>query len=191
MGREFELKYRADVRKLDAIQEKFGSFAEISMQTAYFDTPGGDLRKRRWTLRRRYENGTSVCTLKIPRPDGSRGEWETDSGDILGAVPTLCKLGAPEELEFLTMDGVTEVCAARFTRLAKPLEIPGATVELALDRGLLLGGGKNLPFCEVEVELKSGDEAAAVGFARGLAQEFGLAPEMKSKVQRAMELAQL
>ena len=63
-----------------------------------------------------------------------------------------------------------------------------ATVELALDEGTLMGGGKTLPFAEMEVDLKSGEEAAATAFAEALAQEFNLTPEPKSKAQRAMEL---
>ena len=63
-----------------------------------------------------------------------------------------------------------------------------ATVELALDEGTLMGGGRTLPFAEMEVELKSGEEAAATAFAEALAQEFNLTPEPKSKAQRAMAL---
>lgn len=189
MGREFELKYRANATIIDGIREKFGEFEVISMETAYYDTPDGDLRNRRWTLRKRMENGKSVCTLKTPLPDGSRGEWETECGSIENAISELCKLGAPKELHILTEKGLVQSCGARFTRLAKTLEIENATVELALDQGCLIGGGKELPFAEVEVELKSGSEAAAVVFAERLAKEFGLIPEPKSKVQRALELA--
>ena len=189
MGREFELKYRAEGAKIAALRAKFGEFTAFTMETAYYDTPAGDLNRLRWTLRRRYENGKSVCTVKTPAADGSRGEWETKCTDILDAVPELCKLGAPQELATMTADGVAQVCAARFTRLAATLEIENATVERALDEGVLLGGGKELPFAEVEVELKAGSEAAAVAFAESLAKEFGLTPEPKSKVQRAMELA--
>ena len=139
-------------------------------------------------LRRRYENGTSVCTLKTPLPDGSRGEWETPCNDIAAAIDELCKLGAPEDLLTLTESGLTEACAARFTRLAKRLTLERCTVELALDEGALMGGGKTLPFAEVEVELKSGEEAAATAFAEALAQKFNLTPEPKSKAQRAMAL---
>ncbi len=135
------------------------------------------------------ENGKSVCTLKTPLPDGSRGEWETECGSIENAISELCKLGASKELHTLTEKGLVQSCGARFTRLAKTLEIENATVELALDQGCLIGGGKELPFAEVEVELKSGSEAAAVVFAERLAKEFGLIPEPKSKVQRALELA--
>lgn len=191
MGREFELKYRADSREIAAIVSSLGDFSEITMETAYYDTPEGALGSRRWMLRRRYENGKSVCTLKTPLPDGSRGEWEVPCAGIEDAIPELCKLGAPEALAALTCGGVTEICAARFTRLAKHLAPDGCTVELALDQGVLLGGGKELPFAEAEVELKSGDEAAAAAFAAELARKFGLTPEKKSKAQRAMELAGL
>ena len=189
MGREFELKYRADGAKLAAIRAKFGGFVSISMETAYYDTPGGDLASRRWTLRRRLENGTSVCTLKTPLPDGSRGEWETGHDAIEAAIPELCKLSVSTDLPLLAGKGLVQTCAARFTRLAATLEAGGAAVELALDQGVLLGGGRELPFWEVEVELKDGSDAAAVAFARALAAEFDLTPEPKSKVQRALALA--
>jgi len=188
MGREFELKYRATPEKIAAIREKFGDFVPIQMMTAYYDTPDGTLSRRRWMLRRRMENGKSVCTLKTPLPDGSRGEWEVVSGDIAAAIGQLCQLGAPGELFSLTGEGVVEVCAARFTRLAAKVEGPGCDLELALDQGSLLGGGKELPFAEVEVELKSGSEIMAVAFAENLAKEFDLTPEPASKAQRAMKL---
>ena len=62
-------------------------------------------------------------------------------------------------------------------------------MELALDQGCLMGGGKEIPLCEVEVELKSGDEAGAVAFARQLARDYGLQPEENSKFRRALALA--
>ena len=82
-----------------------------------------------------------------------------------------------------------ETCSARFTRLAKQIEVPGGKVELALDQGVLIGKGKELPFAEVEVELKEGSDDVAADFAKALAEEFGLIPESKSKFVRAMALA--
>ena len=190
MGREFELKFRADEAKIAAIREKYGTFAAIAMETAYYDTPNRTLSPLHWTLRRRYENGKSVCTLKTPAPGGARGEWETECDDILTAIPELCDLGAPIQLMALTVGGVEQVCGAKFTRLAKTLEPEGCTVELALDRGCLMGGGQEMPLCEVEVEYKGGSEEAAVAFAETLAAEFGLTPETGSKYRRALALAQ-
>mgnify|MGYP003297594623 CR=1 FL=1 len=59
MGREFELKYRADAEKIAAIREQYGDFTSISMETTYYDTPGHALGDLHWTLRRRMENGVS------------------------------------------------------------------------------------------------------------------------------------
>lgn len=143
MGREFELKYRADSGMIAAVRAAFGDFSEIRMETVYYDTLDAALSRRRWMLRRRYENGTSVCTLKTPLPDGSRGEWETPCDDIGLAVKELCKLGAPEDLLPLTAGGLTGVCSARFTRLAKQIVLERCTVELALDEGALMGGGED------------------------------------------------
>nr|MBQ8244601.1 CYTH domain-containing protein [Oscillospiraceae bacterium] len=189
MGREFELKYRADASQLAAIREAFGAFRSISMETTYYDTPDHALGDLHWTLRRRMENGRSVCTVKTPEKNGARGEWEAECDSIEDAVPLLCRLGAPEILPRIIEYGLVPACGARFTRLAKEIPLDGCRVELALDQGALMGGKRELAFAEVEVELKSGSEQAAAAFAKALAVRFGLVPEPKSKVQRALELA--
>ena len=91
---------------------------------------------------------------------------------------------------------------ARNTRLTvkqnscmpRPLAAEIATVdgmaELALDSGILLGGNREIPLCEVEVELKSGSEGAAIALARELADNYGLKEENKSKFRRASALAE-
>ena len=189
MGREFELKFRADTAAIEKIREKYGEFTPISMETTYYDTFDLKLSMHRWTLRRRMENGASVCTFKRPHENGGRGEWEVECPNIMDGVMKLCQSGADVELMRCTAGGLMEVCGARFTRLAKTLDVPGATVELALDQGVLIGRGKELPFAEVEVELKAGTDEAAVTFATALAEEFGLTEEPKSKFVRAMTLA--
>ncbi len=62
-------------------------------------------------------------------------------------------------------------------------------MELALDRGVLTGSGREKPLCEVEVELKSGDQEAADAFAQELVRQFSLKPEQASKQARALALA--
>ena len=189
MGREFELKYGATEEILKAVEEKYGGFAPISMETTYYDTPDRALAARHMTLRRRMENGVSVCTVKIPLADGSRGEWEILWQDPMTMAAALCDAGAPKELAEWTRGGIAAVCGAKFTRLARTLRLDGCEVEIALDRGVLLGGGREEPLCELEVELKSGDDAMAEKFAQALAAEFGLRPEKRSKFKRAQALA--
>ena len=189
MGKEFELKFAATPAQQDTIAEELGGFAPIAMETTYYDTPEGILSAMRITLRRRLENGQSVCTVKTPAKDGARGEWETECDAIEAAVPILCKLGCPVDLPLLTKDGLQPICGARFTRLAKTVVLENCAVEIAVDRGVLTGGGREMPLCEVEVELKSGDTAAAIAYANALAKQYDLVPEEKSKFRRALNLA--
>lgn len=188
MGREFEYKFRASVRQMDAIRADFEGFREIAMVSTYYDTQDQSLFSRHWTLRKREENGVSVCALKTPSADGSRCEWEVECSDIASAIDELIRSGAPEALKDLASGGLEKVCGARFTRLAALIEQDGCTVELALDRGILLGGARMQLLCEVEVELKSGTDEAAIAFARSLATKYGLVPEQASKYIRALDL---
>ena len=189
MGIEFELKYRATPAIQEALLARFGDGKRIAMETTYYDTPDRFLSTRHITLRRRMENGVSVCTVKTPLDGFGRGEWDVECDNIETAIPILCKLGCGEDLISLTACGIIPVCGARFTRLAGTLNAEGCTLELALDRGILLGGGREVPLCEVEVELKEGNEEGALNFARQLAETFGLRSEMKSKFRRALDLA--
>ncbi len=190
MGREFELKYKAVPQQLDRIAAEFSDLSVIEMASLYYDTPDCALSQRRITLRRRLENGVSVCTVKTPGSHGGRGEWEVQCQRIEDAISVLCKLGAPEELRSLCGSGLITVCSAQFTRRAKTIRLDGGAVELALDQGVLHGGGRQIPLCEVEIELKEGPDALAASFAGALAERFGLLPETKSKFHRALALVE-
>lgn len=190
MAVEFEIKFRATPEQLTALREAFSQEATtIVMQTTYFDTPDGKLSARKYTLRQRMENGLCVCTLKTPAGILGRGEFEVQQPRIEMAIEELCKLSGIRELPYLVKDGLIPVCGARFTRIAKTLILPGCTLELALDQGVLTGGGKEIPLCEVEAELKTGSREAVAAFALSLAKQYGLQPEMKSKFRRALALA--
>ena len=189
MGREFELKFQATAEQFAALKADFPNLHPIEMETTYYDTFDGKMANYHWTLRRRMENGKSVCALKTPGENGATGEREVEESSIMRAIPKLCQLGAPWILMEFTVSGLGPICGARFTRLAGLMEGEGCTLELALDEGILTGGGKELPLREVEVELKAGSDADAVAFATLLAQKYGLIPEKRSKISRAIGLA--
>ena len=188
MGMELEWKYAATQEDLRRIRAFFGGFGAVAMTTTYYDTPQGELSARRITLRSRRENRRTVCTVKTPNPDGSRGEWEVTGLPIEEAIPELCKLGCPGDLADLTAQGIVPVCGARFDRLYRLERGPDFAVEIALDFGHLLAGDRKAPLCEVEIELKSGSQAVCVAFARKLAELYQLIPEEKSKFRRALDL---
>lgn len=189
MGAEYELKYRANRQTLAAVRQKYsGSWQTLSMETTYYDTPSGSLSQRRYMLRRRLENGISVCTLKTPGKGNTRGEWETECEAVEAAIDMLCKLGCPAVLPELCKEGLIPICGARFTRQALTLQLPGCTAELALDSGILFSGSRELPLAEIELELKAGSTEALDAFATEFAAEFSLTAEEKSKFARALSL---
>ena len=188
MGVEYEWKFSAEPETLSAIAEAYpGKQAVFQMETTYYDTPTGALSARHYTLRRRLENGISVCTLKTPA-GAARAEWEIRCENIAEAITLLKNTDCPADFFTLVGEGVLPICAARFTRIAREIPLEKGGVELALDKGVLLGGGKEEPLCEVEVELKSGSAADCDLFAKTLAARFGLKLQPKSKFRRALAL---
>lgn len=192
MGIEYELKFRASADALSAIAQMYAQCPrqQFQMQTTYFDTPDCALSARHYTLRQRLENSKQVCTLKTPAEGISRNEFELVCDDILTASEHFCKMGAPEDFSALISKGLIPVCGAKFTRIAITIVLEECIVELALDNGVLTGGGQTVPLCEVEVELKSGAKEAADCFASILADQYCLVWEEKSKFSRAFALYQ-
>lgn len=186
MALEIELKFRANEDMLDTLRRDIPGEEKIfHMHTTYYDAADGALSAKKYTLRRRMENETSVCTLKTPTDGLGRKEFEVVCDTIEEALPMLCKLSGLAELEAISLK---EVCGARFTRIAKTLTWQGATMELALDQGALYGGGRTIPLCEVEVELKEGNEEAVLAYSAFLAAAYGLLPEKASKFRRGLAL---
>ena len=189
MGRELEYKYASTEEVQAELLKTYGDFQQIQMETTYYDTPDRLLSAAHITLRLRKENDEVVCTLKTPLPDGSRGEWECNATDIEGGIAQLLSLGAPAALKALTAGGVEPTCGARFTLKDRRSRHCNALAELALDHGVLLGGGKQLPLCEVEIEQKSGSDAATAALAAQIAAIYRLSQEPYSKFRRASDLA--
>ena len=189
MAVELEIKFCTTEETLEQLKTALpGEEKTFSMETTYYDTPHNDLSKRCITLRRRMENETSVCTLKAPAETG-RLEFELECDSIETAIPELCKRAHIKDLPTLLEKGVVPVCGARFKRLAKTVVYQDTTIEVALDQGILSGGGKEIPLCEVEFELKSGSEEQLRQFAAMAALQYGLNQERRSKFARANALA--
>ena len=190
MAREMELKFRLEEEQYRRILEDHPGFSPIAMETVYYDTPDQRLSAANRTFRRRLENGQPVYTLKTPLPDGSRGEWELIADSLEEALPELCLQSGDPILSTLEKDALVPLCGARFTRLAAALAFPGGEAELALDKGILLGGGKEIPLLEAELELKSGSDEALLEYGKAFRLRYRLQPEQRSKFARARALAQ-
>ncbi len=190
MSLEYERKYAATEDALHHIAQKMGDPTQVlSMETTYYDTRNGALSRQHITLRRRIENGVGICTLKTPTGTLARGEFQVEAASIEEALPMLCKLSDYKELLALTADGVFPVCGAKFTRRAYRVSFGDSMLEIALDQGVLLGGKKECPLFEVEVELLSGKQEDADLYGTILSATYALQEENKSKFRRALDLA--
>ncbi len=170
-------------------------FETRRMRSTYYDTPDGVLQSRRWTLRLRDEGGTRVVAMKTPNASGEKGfftrhEWQCRAASPVEALPRLVEQGAPAELMIL-LGGkeLVPTCGADFERRCTCLYLPdGVRIELAADEGVLTGGGKETPICELELELLFGDSESLPPIAHRLVDAYGLAEEPWSKFQRAQAL---
>lgn len=192
MGLELEFKYALtgpdQLEQLcQALGDAFGPWEAVDMATVYYDTQDKALAARCWTLRVRQENGIPVLTMKTPGPGGARREWELPGGSLMD-LPRLQALGAPPEVVALGPDQLAPQCGARFRRLRCLARLPDVEAELALDQGVLLGGGRERPFWELEAERKSGSGEALAQWCRSLAMAWDLREESCSKFVRAAAL---
>lgn len=196
---EKEYKWRADKQILGQAllwaSSRIGSQSRtIHMQSQYFDTADGLLRKNDAALRLRRENDVTICCMKqrdINTAAGMRAheEYECEAKTIAEGLALLPKRGAPRGLCDMALVAPLEViCTVDFTRSAIIIQQNNTVCELALDEGKLCRGDRSAPLCEIELELIAGDEAIFHALAADLAEYLSLAPEPESKLARAMKL---
>ena len=170
-----------------------GNILVCEMDSIYYDTPSRMLRALEWGLRLRRENGKGVAALKTKGESSgamtSRGEWQSEAEDIDSGAAALIAVGAPQELSAALREGLMPVCGVRFTRRHVRLMDGGSVYDLALDSGEFIGA-RSERFSELELELESGNADDMRLLADGLALRFGLVPELRSKLERALLLAE-
>ena len=172
---------------------------DIAMHATYYDTVDGDVLALRGGLRRREENGLSVCSLKleVEVSDGkaTREEYEVACDDIRQALELLPEAGAPRDVcEMLAGKELKVNCETEFDRRAFSLAVgaQGAAdafeAELAFDEGVLRRDGCEQEFREMELEHKDGTLDAFNAFALDIQDTAHLTPQPLSKLARAMSV---
>jgi len=151
------------------------------LHSIYFYTRLRSLRRKRLALRLRRDGSRWRQTLKGPRADGMRNEWEAP---LKSARFDLARL--PHDLARLDLQPLFET---RFVRRARLVEKGDAAIEIALDRGFVRAGRRRERISELELELKSGTTRALRRYARTLAARFALQPGAESKAERGYRLA--
>lgn len=212
---ERELKLRpADESLLDALESlgRLGPFAVVQrravrQRTAYLDTRTGALQTARIAFRRRVSDGAALATWTL-KAEGlvsgsvaSRPEIEvaldedTPPPIALSVLEQAARSRGAADLAEQVHDAlagspppsripVVELDADR--RLADLIAAePGWQVELALDRVRIVGIPDYLDL-EVEVELKSGDDATLEAAEAAIARIGPVTPSPSSKLSRAL-----
>lgn len=190
MATEYEIKLTGDISSALHDARLALKWHTLPMKTVYYDTAARSLSAAKRMLRLRLEGETAVVCLKAPHSDAhTRCEWEVASETLDdAALRALVRLGAPNDLP--PAQALRPLCAAEFTRRTARLHFPdGSCAELAHDVGVLLGGEAQLPFAELELELKAGAPQAMRAFAEELCALYALCEEPLSKFARAKALA--
>jgi len=188
---EIEIKLDASEVSEESVFALFGitEVKEKTMSAVYYDDAEGTLGKNGIALRLRRENGEGIVTLKRRMHDAEgfsrRGEWECPADDIasgLAGIDTEDE-GTNAIVRSAAQRGLVPIAQMDFTRKYAALKLDGSEIELAFDRGLF---NRRTPFCETELELKSGTEEVLTSAAERLEGELGMKPQPLSKLARAL-----
>ncbi len=195
---EIELKFQVPAAQHSALARAMArpGGRQLRLQAQYFDTAERALARAGLALRVRREGRRWVQTLKgagdglfqrlehevplavpagvVPQADPARHDG-TAAGEALrralGAAPLLPTYGTA------------------ITRRLRLIKAGGLQVEVALDRGFLLGSGRKAPVHELEFELKAGDADGLLRLADTWVGRYGLVLDLRTKAERGDRLA--
>lgn len=205
MAMEREIKLALPAAQVRAATQWFVARAgkdgmPVKLVNIYFDTPQLALASSKSALRLRQTPDGWLQTFKTVgnATNGlhSRHEWEMPVAGAkleIDALLQACDEAAAADALRAAAPSLIELFRTNFTRTLWQLDAAGAQVEAAIDQGDVLatvdGEARRAPISEIELELKSGDEAALRALAAELGKRVpGLAPDDISKAQRGYKL---
>jgi triphosphatase len=208
MGIEREIKLALPQDQVDAAMRFFETRAGVAgqairLENIYFDTPELTLARAKSALRLRRTPDGWLQTFKTvgQAQNGlhARHEWEMPvAGEALEVDRLLHECDEAGVSTALSAAAATLIPLFRtdFTRTLWTLTHAGTQVEAAVDQGEVIadvnGETRRAPICEIELELKDGDEAALHALADELAKALpGLKPDDISKAQRGYKLREV
>ena len=209
--KEVELKFQVPPSARTAVDAAVAGTAagtrvapRIRLRAAYFDTPNSALAAAGLALRLRKEGRRWVQTLKGTLPDGggiTRAEHNVPRAETGATVPHIHPLlhaDTPVGAALLKVlrtanTDLQQVMATDIWRRARTVRVAGGMVELAFDVGVITAGDsvppRQLPVCELEIELKRGSVQAVVATAQRWVVRHGLWLDTRSKAELGHLLA--
>jgi triphosphatase len=177
-------------KKIPLLRGQKGRAKSATEISVYFDTDKHKLHRKGMMLRVRRSGDRYVQTIKSAGNSGSfaRDEWESE---IKGGAPDL-RLAQGTALEPLLSGKfrrqLRPIFETRVWRTSYPLSNGKSDIALTLDKGRIATGRSSKALCEIELELKGGDEAELFKVARELTQALPVQLALKSKSERGYEM---
>ncbi len=166
-----------------------GKSKRVNEVSVYFDTDKHKLRKNGLILRVRRIGNRHIQTIKAANEHlFARAEWEAE---IAGEQPDLRCARGTALAPLITRKfrkKLKPVFATHVERTVYSLGRNAHAIELAVDRGKIDAGTYTAPLCELELELKRGEEADLYEVARKLTHTLPAQLALKSKSERGYEL---
>ncbi len=174
---------------LQSIEEK-DSREKIYMKASYFDTDDYILSKKDIAFRIRKEGSRIVASLKWK---GASAEGLHTREEINVPVDDEACFIMPDPEIFkesdIGRDMIALVSGKPLHSLLETRFLRSNTIcEVAIDEGEIVTDYGNLPICELEIELFSGDQEDVSKIGQTLAEEYELIPENQSKYARGLKL---
>ena len=165
----------------------------LSLMNAYFDTDTASLMQGGMALRIRAVNSQFIQTVKTRGSNRvgmhARGEWEwflpTDRLDL----SLLSEVPLPESLQDMVWSReLVEVYRTDFERQVWNIVTEDSKMEVVCDQGWVTSPYGKDAICELELELKEGQETALYQFALQLAEQVPMQVSLVSKAQKGVRL---
>ncbi|NIX76122.1 CHAD domain-containing protein [Microvirga terricola] len=198
-SREVELKLELDSDKIASLlgHPVFAHAFPLparggALHAVYYDTDDFALRRAGLSVRVRRENGQYTQTIKAERKHRSlaldRSEWQCIVNGELDMAAAAGTPLAPFVSDESQAANIHPVFIVDTDRKAYEVERNGTVIELALDTVKVSAGQSSSRFCELELELKSGDAANLFAVARDLTEAAPLRLTPVTKSERAYAL---
>ncbi len=165
------------------------------LENAYFDTSDFLLNANKVALRirKKINDKGEIVFIQTFKTAGQsinglsrRGEWEWILPDDKLSLKEL--LACEAWPKFIEAKNLLKVFETNFTRYQTDIHWHDSAIELVLDWGLIISNGKQERIHEIELELKSGNQADLVSLAEELKKRLPLFASDTSKAQRGFKL---
>lgn len=170
---------------------------KIFMKASYFDTEDYILSKNDITFRVRMEGSRIVASLKWngESMDGLHTREEVnvpvnDEACFILPNPEIFKESdqGKEMIQILQKRPLHSILETRFLRSKLRIDTNTTLCELSLDVGEIVTDFGNLPICEMEIELFSGNQDELLEIGKTISEKYQLSPENRSKYARGLKL---